>query len=285
MSISPGLLNSCFQLLDILSRQKLAGEEVVRAWLDIGVTPTQQVLNACLAFRWLDLGEDGKLQLTGWGGAIREAESQRVKLRRAILNIIDTEEPVWIQNAQHGRAQVAAYLDSKTRQVFIEAELLNATDEETVKFWDSLASRARGLKDDRLLTIGRKGEVLSIDYESNRTKIVPRWIAVESNADGYDILSVVSATDPKHFSIEVKATTAGLNGLFHISRNEWERAALTEHHAFHLWDISKSKTRIAVVSPAQIEPHIAANRGSGEWESVEIPFSAFADGFSEYIQQ
>jgi len=280
--LSPGLLNSSFELLGLLSRQALSPAALSGSFASIGVMPTQEVLQCCIAMRWVTVGDEGHLVLTTNGDIVHASDGIRAKLRRAILDYIDVEDPVWIQNALHGRSQVLHYLDHKMKQVFIEAGLLDSSDAASIKFWDALGSRARGLKDDRLLAIGRQGEALSIGYETHRTNRRPKWIALDSNADGYDILSVVSATEEKQLSIEVKTTTVGLYGRFHISRNEWERASLAPNHTFHLWDISKRETRLAIVEPERIEPHIVANRGDGEWELMGIPFQSFATDFAVY---
>lgn len=282
MNLSPGLLNSCFELLGILSRQTLTSSDLANSFSSIGVMPTEEVKQCAFGVRWVTVDVIGTLVLTSGGEAVLSSDGHRAKLRRAILDYIDIEDPVWIQNAQNGRSQVLAYLDNKMKQVFVEADLLDSNDEDTIKFWDALGGRARGLKDDRLLAIGRQGEALTVKYETERTNRRPRWVALDSNADGYDVLSVLSASEDRNLSIEVKTTTAGLRGRFHISRNEWERASLSMHHAFHLWDIGKKAIRVAVVEPDRIEPHIAANRGDGEWESVEIPFQSFAADFAEY---
>jgi hypothetical protein len=283
MTLSPGLLNSCFELLGVLSRQTLTARTLSESFSIIGVMPTEEVKQCAFGLRWVTVDADGVLMLTVGGEELNASEGHCAKLRRAILDFIDIEDPVWIQNAQHGRSQVLAYLDVRMKQVFVEAGLLDSGDGEVIRFWDSLGARARGLKNDRLLAIGRRGEALTVDYETKRTKRRPRWIALDSNADGYDILSIVSANEEEFLSIEVKTTTAGLRAGFHVSRNEWERASLSRNHAFYLWDIGRKLTRLAIVEPEKLEPHIAANRGDGEWESVEIPFESFLTDFVEYF--
>ena len=109
---------------------------------------------------------------------------------------------------------------------------------------------------------------------------MPKWVAIDNNEDGYDVLSVVSASDARQLSIEVKASTMGAAGTFHITQNEWERAQEVENHLFHLWAIKPgSSTALAVVTSTEMEVHIPVNSGSGSWELVEIPFSAYRAHF------
>lgn len=131
----------------------------------------------------------------------------------------------------------------------------------------------------RLTGIGRAGERLTIAHERERTGHEPKWISVESNEDGYDVLSVAGRSDARLLSIEVKATTVGTGGSFHLTANEWDRAVFNDIHAFHLWDISRPVPSLAVLAKTEVAPHVPDNRGNGAWESVEIPFGAFSGMF------
>ena len=200
--------------------------------------------------------------------------------QQAILDFIDVHQPFWVQNASFGRAKLLQFAGTAVAQVFLEAGLVDGTDDATVGFWDALAGRARGQKDDRLLSIGREGERLTMDYELARTGKKPRWISLDSNEDGYDVLSVVGPEDPRTLSIEVKTTTIGLNGSLYLTRNEWERALEAKNHVFHIWDVSKAAVRrLAVLAAKDIQPHVAQDWGLGEWKSICVPVGAFKDAF------
>ncbi|MCX7185108.1 MAG: DUF3883 domain-containing protein [Nitrosospira sp.] len=167
------------------------------------------------------------------------------------------------------------------RQIIVDAGLAHGDDEETVKFWDMLAARARGLRDSRLSDIGRQGERLTVEHERKRTGIAPKWIALESNSDGYDILSRVIDRASGLLTIEVKTTTVpGLSGYFHVTRKEWEVATLSLNHRFHLWDISSHNPQLAVLDVEAVASHISNDLGDGLWESVKIPFSTFRNSFT-----
>ena len=143
------------------------------------------------------------------------------------------------------------------------------------------AASARGQKNDRLTAIGRQGERLTLAHEEGRTGRKPKWVAVDNNEDGYDVLSIVDMGDQRSLSIEVKSSTMGFSGAFHVSRNEWERAEETDSHTFHLWAMfSNRDPSLAVIPPHEMRSHIPSDQGSGSWESVEIPFKAFQDRFA-----
>jgi hypothetical protein len=118
-------------------------------------------------------------------------------------------------------------------------------------------------------------------YEENRTGRKPEWVAIENNADGYDVLSVVGGGDLRQLSIEVKTSTLGTAGTFYLTRNEWERALEGANHVFHLWDARANATaQLAVVEPQEMQTHVPTDLGAGSWESVAIPFAAFGLRFA-----
>jgi hypothetical protein len=94
------------------------------------------------------------------------------------------------------------------------------------------------------------------------------------------LLSIISRQDFSPLSIEVKASSLGLFGSFHITRNEWERATQNQSHVFHLWALAADDSKLAVLSAGHIQPHMPHNSGSGRWETAEIPFDVFVDLFS-----
>jgi hypothetical protein len=149
-----------------------------------------------------------------------------------------------------------------------------------VDFWDSLASIARGQQKDQLLAIGREGERLTLSYEAVRTGMKPRWVAVDSNQDGYDVLSVRAWDDPALLSIEVKASRSGLEGDLHLTRHEWEIALERPAHVFHLWDLASNPVRLAIVNMGEMAVHVPLDAGAGGWKLIEVPFAAFRELFS-----
>jgi len=275
MQFSPGILQGSMALLDVLSRRALTVPEL-HAVGGSGVGPA---IDAAFFLRWMSVNPEGVAVATPEGERVRLVEGYEQRLRQAILDYIDAAAPPWVQTASFGRKRLISFAGNQIGQVFLEAGLVDGTDEAVVAFWDALAARARGQKDDRLNAIGREGERLSLEYERQRTGRPPKWVAIDNNDDGYDILSVVSADDLRKQSIEVKASTLGLRGSFFLTRNEWERALESEQHAFHVWSLATRPPVLAVLEADEVYRHISIDQGAGEWKSVEVPLAAFKERF------
>lgn len=276
ISFSPGIAQGCFDLLEMADRMPLLFVQIPSMFARLGSLPSGRVVEVAQTLNWLRADEDGTAILTPAGAKILSLTEYEPRLRQALLDYIDAVRPPWIQNATFGRYRVLSFTGSEIAQIFVEAGLAHGTEDDVVAFWDAIAASARGQKNDRLTAIGREGERLTIVHEKTRTNRTPKWISIDSNQDGYDVLSVTSPEDFSQFSIEVKATNIGLAGSFHLTANEWDRALSFPNHAFHLWDMSRSVPSLAVLSPEDVKPHVPVNQGTGSWESVEIPFQTFA---------
>lgn len=274
---SPGVLVGTFELLRLVDRAPIALREIPGAFSRLGGVPIKEVFSAAQELNWLEADTAGIAELTAAGHRLVGLGTYQSQLRVALFDYIDAVRPAWLQAASQGRMRVRAFAGNAIAQVIDEAGLSTGNDKETVAFWDALAARARGLRNDRLTEIGRAGERLTIAHERQRTGRDPKWVALDNNADGYDVLSIVGADDPRPLSIEVKATTMFVGGEFHITANEWQRASDAEAHIFHLWRIkSNDEATLTVTSPADLAMHIPVNQGEGTWESAVVPFSVFA---------
>lgn len=277
--LSPGLLVGAFDLLRLSELTPLTLREIPGSFSKLGGMPINEVLTLAQGLNWIEAGPSGALELTISGQRLRRLEDHRACTRAAILDYIEIVRPAWLQAASSGRSRVLQFVGTKIAQVLDEAGLAKGTDPDTVEFWDALAARARGLKDDRLTTIGRIGERATIEYEFNRTGREPKWSAIESNADGYDVLSIVDKSDLRPLSIEVKATTQKSGGHFYLTRNEWQRAQETDNHVFHLWRIDDERAVYppTIVSVAALATHIPLDQRAGMWQATMIPFGAVAE--------
>ncbi len=283
IALSPGLAQGCFELLGIASRNALTFSQIHTSFAYLGSLAASKVIETAQGLKWLRSDDRGIATVTPSGSRLLTISGYEPMLRQALLDYIDAECPPWVQNATFGRARVLSFVGNEIAQVFVEAGLTHGTGDDIVAFWDSLAARARGQKSDRLTAIGRQGERLSLVHEEARTGRKPKWVAIDNNDDGYDILSVVAADDARRLSIEVKTSTLGTAGSFHLTRHEWDRSAEVDNHLFHLWAIKPtSDTLLAVITPGEMEDHIPRDVGCGTWEGVEIPFAAFTVRFQAY---
>jgi len=278
-SLSPGVAHGCFELLDLLEKTPMtlgAANTIGK----LGVVGSQRVTRCAMLLGWAEVNDGGLLVPTLRGQTIRSMPQTEERMRAALLDLVQATDPPWVQGARFGRRHVLEYSPPEISQLCREAGLATGTSADVVAFWDVLAARARGLHDVRLNEIGRQGERLTLDHEEQRTGCKPRWIAMESNEDGYDVLSQVSDTDAARLCIEVKASTLGLRAQFYVTRHEWDTAAMLTCFSMHLWDLSHPTPRLAVIDLNLLAVHVPRDEGNGVWNSVCIPFSSFASLFS-----
>ena len=277
--LSPGVAYGCFELLDLLEATPMS-LGATRTLGKLGVVSPERATRCAQLLGWVEIDEAGLLVPTLRGRSIRAMPRTEERLREALLDLVEATNPPWVQGARFGRRHVLQYSPPEIAQLCREAGLAAGEAPEIVAFWDLLAARARGLHDVRLNEIGRRGERLTLQHEEERTGKSPRWIALDSNADGYDVLSSVSDNDSALLCIEVKASRAGVAGDFYVTRNEWDTARDLLHFAMHLWDISTPQPRLAVVDIHGLADHVPRDDGQGRWECVRIPFAAFASTFA-----
>lgn len=279
IAFSPGLAQGCFELLGIASRNALTFPQIHAAFANFGSISAVKVVATAQGIGWLHANEEGIASITPSGLRLLGIAGYEPMLRQSLLDYIDVERPPWVQNATYGRSRVIRFAGREIAQVFIEAGLADSTESEVVAFWDAMAALARGQRNGKLSQIGRQGERLTMAHELARTGRKPKWVAIDNNEDGYDVLSIVDVNNPCPLSIEVKASTMGFAGSLHLTSNEWERAQEAENHLFHIWAIKSEGYALATLSPLEIQEHVPINAGLGTWESVEVPFTAFHDQF------
>ena len=283
LPLSPGLAQAGIALLDLLHRRPLSPTELLSGLPKVGGMSSASALSLAEALAWLEVNEMGQLQASASGLKVHTADGYEAALRCILLHYVETQSPDWLQNASYGRSRVLNFCPVGVRQVFVEAGLAGELEQDVVDFWDWLAAVARGLQKNHLVAIGREGERLTMIHEEARTGAKPRWVAVDSNQDGYDVLSVKAADDPAFLSIEVKASRAGTRGSLHLTRHEWESALDRPFHLFHLWDLSSSPPKLATVEMNVMAAHIPIDAGAGGWENVEVPFKVFESLFGSAL--
>lgn len=277
--LSPGLAFGCSDLLKATARNVLTPNGAIS--LSLGSISSKDVLEAAIAIRWLEVTAEGVLALTARGKLALSEQDVRKRLRLLVLDHVDSANPAWLYLSRLGRRDTLLHAPPGIRQILVESGLAHGDDESTVSFWDDLAARARGSRDSSLAKIGRYGERLTLEYEAKRTGGSPKWIALDSSVDGYDVLSTVASGDSRRLTIEVKTSSRPIShSSFYLTRNEWETAQGSRHHAFYLWDISGRCPRLASLSVEEMLPHIPTDSGDGCWETVAVPFDAFAKQFT-----
>jgi hypothetical protein len=281
MILSPGLLYSAQKLIETVSLSPMDREKFLWSFRTILVSPAEGVLALATRCGWIGINEQLGLDVTAMGRNVQALPSAEAKLRQQIRDFIQAVQPPWAKLIPAGRAEALPFMPPSARQCFFESELdKEPPSDEVVKWWDELASAARGRAVDYLSEVGRAGERCSIAFEQSRVGRRPSWHSIESNKSGYDLLSISEASDPSDLQIEVKASERPISFAdFHVTRNEWEVAQTSERYVFHLWSLAASEKRLAILSPNQLAAHVPTEQGEGRWESVAIPFKAFGNAF------
>ncbi len=202
------------------------------------------------------------------------------ELRGTIFEMALLLKPLWAKVSPMGRDRVRAILSADQAQVFRYAGLLESEDQLVWGWWDELAVHFRSEESKKLLEIGRRGELLSLDLEKSLLKNlgieqVPRWIAIEDNLAGYDIESYrLIGSDVAKVLIEVKATTQ-TELIFFLSRREWETAIKAEERfLFHFWYLPEELVWVATVN--DIAPKVPLDQGTGRWDNVRLDLKGHA---------
>jgi hypothetical protein len=283
-NLSPGIAYGCFNLLGLVERHPMPFERMRAELPRHDKVEVSHLIELCQELSWVRANDSGVAVLTPRGARLSAADSDAAKLRQALLDFVEVIAPPWVKLAIDGRKKLLTFAPRGVAQCMVEAELAVGYSDEVVSFWDQLAAIGRGLRGAELSEIGRQGERLSLAYERARTGQEPKWRSVESNADGYDVLSVADRGDSRPVQIEVKASRIGVRGSMHLTRNEWDASELMPLHRFHLWDVSNHPPALAVVQRAEVARHVPADQNSGCWQVVEVPFAVFEDAFAEVVE-
>src|SRR5690606_36504019 len=120
-------------------------------------------------------------------------------------------------------------------------------------------------------------EELSLEHERKRLRTngidrEPKWMAIEDNTVGYDILSYeLGPVALKNKLIEVKSTIASPL-RFYITRNEWQHdQEVGDAYCFHIWNLQPTPPVLYVKLASDIAPHIPDDNENGKWTVAEIP--------------
>lgn len=198
--------------------------------------------------------------------------------RDCIDVVIRNHRPIWVKTITLGRNFVHK-LERDERQCFDAAGLLeDPPSDTTIAWWDRTSGIARMINDGVFNNQGRAAEKLSLEYEAKRMVKLglpgsPKWMSVEDNRLGYDILSYDPGPGrPVARVLEVKSTIASPLRFF-VTRNEWEVCLkMGSAYHFHIWDMKTGVLHER--TGAEVAAHIPADQGSGKWSRVEIRVGA-----------
>lgn len=213
----------------------------------------------------------------------KDAPHQGVAFYRVCLAaVLLIELPAWAKLATLGRGRFIKRLKAvefrDVRSLFRQAHLLDEPPEDDdIAWWDELQSHVRSQQSVETMKRARIAEKLTLDREQELLRKTgidkpPRWMAIEDNTVGYDVLSYKKGEfGLLNKLIEVKSTIASPLRFF-VSRNEWEQAQeFGEAFVFHVWDLKPNPPVLHERTVDQVRPHIPLDNEKGEWKNVLIP--------------
>ena len=202
----------------------------------------------------------------GWDGT-------QLSVRRFVFELVHLAKPWWLTAVPNGRASVKVALTRDERQCFRQAGLFDdVPDDETIRWWDSIAALVRSEQDTDRMVRARRAEQWSLEYERTRLRHdgidrEPEWTALEDNQVGYDILSYErhgSAVVPR--LIEVKST---LSDSVILTRNEWMNASsASQRTVFHVWKVTNRQ--LYEYSVEDMQRSVPTDGRGGQWMNVRI---------------
>ena len=206
---------------------------------------------------------------------------QPATVRRMLLDYIENCKPAWRALIPRGRREAYIFMSDDEKACFKIAGLMDMNpSDEIVHWWDSVADQQRVIGNDLRTEIGRIGERLTLKYEFHRTRHMPKWIALDNNLSGYDILSQIDEEHLDKLLIEVKTSYLPISKAdFYISRNEWDIANQSKHYKFYLYSLHENKVNLAIIPKDVIKTHIPVDNLGGEWQKVKIGFLEFSNSF------
>lgn len=202
--------------------------------------------------------------------------------RACIGAVLLKERPEWAKLMTLGRGRFIKRLKADEyrdiRSLFRQALLLDEPPSaDDIEWWDHMQAHVRLQNDAEKMRQARAAEQLSIQFEKERLAkldipLDPRWMAIEDNTAGYDVLSYNPGKfGPLNKLIEVKSTTASPLRFF-VTRNEWEQAIkFGAAYVFHVWNVRSQPAVLFERTVEQIAPHIPQDNMKGQWKTAQIP--------------
>ena len=306
LRLTPGRLTALWLVLRSLAKLgRVARRDGLiaiasRSALRSGGLPVRDGLE--LACRGGFVSGDDDLALTSLGDevlALTAEEEPNSSVLRVFTSVLVLQDPpIWVAYWQGDPSALSLLLTDSERQVLAAAELGepgSADDLDAWAWWNALriVPLETESADFRKL-LGDAAEQLSLAYERQRlakegyTELARRvrWVARESAAYGFDILSFAgtsfdSANPTSRLAIEVKAMARSATDRFslHLTIHEYKTSiALKGRYVFHLWDavrgtpnpVARSSEPI-VMQISQIQEHLPGPTvcdGPCDWDSA-----------------
>jgi hypothetical protein len=269
--------------LKYLSKGRVKHHKLKSLYLDsskkFNILKLDYTLEFCIKCDLIQLSDDS-VSLSDQGSEIAallpDTGYSQLIARNLLEMYIRTARPYWSYSLINGRQKSMIHVPESISDIFVQVGLYDSDtiliDPEIIKWWDRLATVIYSTKQSTNVAVGRIGERCSFLFEEYRTQHEPKWLALEDNGLGYDLLSQQCQNSGRNLCIEVK-TCSSVPQEFFISKYEWKVASTkpSEEYIFHIWDITdKAKPKLYTPSANDMRPHIPLDVGVAEWESCSI---------------
>lgn len=250
------------------------------------------------------LSGDDVLSITGLGSDVLSRcgeEEPSPEVLRVFLSVFLLRfPPAWVPYWQGDNSSLDVVLPDATKDLIEDARIPkdpSPGDIEMWALWDALTivPQTEAVAAMRK-AVGDAGEALSFAYETARLNSegypelagTIRWVARESPAYGFDILSFCGRTfhgsPERPLAIEVKAQSLVARPSFslYISKHEWDTANLLgQGHIFHLWDgvsgsgdsVAAARSRPNILRCTDFAVHMPKSPQCGDrcdWQSTAV---------------
>jgi uncharacterized protein DUF3883 len=305
--LSPGRLTSLWAVLRSLRALGLSVDRTEllrhasRTSLRAGGLPIPDGFTLALEGEFVRLtGEQLSLAPLGEHAlSLQDGDEPGLEVRRLFISVLLLRDPPpWVAYWQGAPSTLALIVPESERDLLAEADLFPAShmsDLEAWSWWDALRVVPLPAETSALRkVIGDAGEELSFRFEQQRLRADGfsdlaarvRWVARESPAYGFDVLSFHGAThggDPRRpLAVEVKAISrpvvASLD--FFLTAHEWSTASsLGPDYVIHFWDavdpgppLRSSSRAPRVLANAQLSDHLPVEPSCAKcaWESAHL---------------
>jgi len=309
VSVTPGRLTSLWHILRCLD--KLGGrvergellDYASRSSLRSGGLPVVDGLRLAREGRFVSESA-GTVDIAPFGQhalRLEDEDEPGAEVRRLFVSVLLLRDPpTWVAIWQGDPTMLHLVLSDKERQVLRDCNLLPEPEKHDLAGWAWWQALTRVPLPEETAAqrrlIGDAGEQLTIAHEQRRLESegFPRlaarvaWVAQESAAYGFDVLSFTGRSGPgddpsRPIAIEVKATTLPTAGEFplFLSSHEWETAQrLGDRYLLHLWPAvnpgppARSPVDVPHMRPATtLSAHLPAAPSCGDrcsWQTAAV---------------
>lgn len=273
-----GVLYRIGHALDYLASHPLSEQQFLSSFNNWEGVSGQTVIETCKRLGWIAAKPTSELLITPVGQSLCDVRRDTERLRLQLEHIISITRPTWAALAVRGRNAVASYAPREAVQCLSEADLLDGTDSEVVAWWDRLAAYYRTVQANERMDTGRLGERSSFEYEVRRTGVEPKWVALDANEAGYDLLSRMDKTDAQRLLIEVKSSVLDWEDAEAIlTRHEWEVLRQAAHACIDMWTVNRRPFGMCRVDVDVLAKLVPEERSDARWLTVAIPFRLFGE--------